>query len=339
MKLSVSESGETMIEETKRTIIFCHGDSDGICSGAIAKSAFPDADVFFTSPVSLARRLDIADAYENIIICDLAVDERACADLFRKLDRLASSRDLVYIDHHPLPKMCRDAPWLRHDLNTCAAELTYKVFKPRLSRDIRRVAIYGSIGDYRDSTPDVRQWLKDWDKRSLYFQAGTLIQAIQFKGRDYDFKRSLLVPLSNDVIPSEMSDVSKYARAASRLEEELRLRVKATVKSLENLAYVIDANGYLGKSAIYAASYGMRDIGIAAEHRERKKAYDLSLRSRNGVDLNLLLREVAPRYGGSGGGHPVAAGARIPEDTFEAFINALDSRIEEMENNGDEKDR
>ncbi len=29
------------------SIILTHGDSDGICSGAIVKSAFPDSDVFF----------------------------------------------------------------------------------------------------------------------------------------------------------------------------------------------------------------------------------------------------------------------------------------------------
>lgn len=316
-----------MKNKPEGTIIFTHGDSDGICSGSIAKSAYPDADVFFTSPVSLNRRLDMADDYQNIIICDIAVDERTCEDLYHKLDNLASTRELVYIDHHPLPKMCWEGPWFHHSLQTCAAELTYKVFKSRLSRDIRRIAIYGAIGDFCDNTADIKKWTKDWDKRSLYFQAGTLIQAIQYMGRDYDFKRSLLLPLSRDIIPSEIGKLLGFARAASKLEEELRLRVKSNVRSLNSLAYVIDAEGFLGKSAIYAASYGRRDIGIAAEHRERKGVYDLSLRSRNSVDMNRLLREVAPMYGGSGGGHSMAAGARIPEDSFESFIAELDRRI------------
>ncbi|MBP2029696.1 RecJ-like exonuclease [Methanohalophilus levihalophilus] len=314
--------------KSKKTIIFTHGDSDGICSGSIAKSAYPDADVFFTSPVSLSRRLDMAKGYDNVIICDIAVDERECFTLYQKLDAIATTSDVVYIDHHPLPKQCWDAPWFHHNLDVCAAELTYKVFESRLSRDIRRVAIYGAIGDYCDHTPDVKKWTKDWDKRSLYYQAGTLIQAIQYAGRNYDFKRSLLVPLSKDKIPSEIAKLPKYARAASRLEEELRIRVKATVQSLSSLAYVIDPDGFLGKSAIYAASYGRRNIGVAAEHRENKGAYDLSLRSRNGADINRILREVAPMYGGSGGGHSVAAGARIPEESFESFILELDRRIE-----------
>lgn len=312
---------------SKKTIIFTHGDSDGICSGSIAKSAYSDADVFFTNPVSLNRRLDMAKGYDNVIICDIAVDERTCGELYRKLEKISAKADLVYIDHHPLPEQCWDTPWFHHNLKTCAAELTYKVFESRLSRDIRRVAIYGAIGDYCDNTPDVKIWTKDWDKRSLYFQAGTLIQAIQYAGRNYDFKRSLLVPLSKDEIPSEIAKLSRYARAASRLEEELRIRVKANVQSLSSLAYVMDPDGYLGKSAIYAASYGRRNIGIGVEHRERKGVYDLSLRSRNGADINRILREIAPKYGGSGGGHSVAAGARIPEESFESFIMELDRRI------------
>ena len=113
--------------KSKKTIIFTHGDSDGICSGSIAKSAYPDADVFFTSPVSLSRRLEMAAGYENVIICDIAVDERACGELYQKLEKISEKQDLVYIDHHPLPEQCWDTPWFHHNLQTCAAELTYKV--------------------------------------------------------------------------------------------------------------------------------------------------------------------------------------------------------------------
>lgn len=310
------------------TIIFTHGDSDGVCSGAIAKSAYPDARVYFTSPVSLHNRLDMAEDYDNIIICDIAVDERSCVNLYNKINDIASRADVTYIDHHPLPRMCWDEPWFYHDLNTCAAELTYKVFKSRLERDIRRIAVYGAIGDYKDNTPAIKKWTRDWDKRSLYFQAGTLIQALQYVGRNYDFKREIVDPLSTDLIPSEIPNLIPYAKKASRIEEDLRIRVKELVHPLHSVAYVLDPEGYLSKSAIYAASYGRKGIGIAAEHRNNKAAYDLSLRSRNSsVDINLLLRDIAPQYGGSGGGHPMAAGGRIPEEKLDAFLQEFDRRV------------
>jgi RecJ-like exonuclease len=313
----------------KSTLILTHGDSDGVCSGAIAKSAYPEADVYFTSPVGILDDLNIADAYRNVIICDIAIDERRCMDLFKRLDRIASVTNLTYIDHHPLPERCVTASWLHHDQSSCASELTYKVLEKRLSRDMRRVAIYGAIGDYYDTSPSVKEWLRDWDKRSLFFQAGTLIQALIYSGRNYEFKRKLIAPLSHDKIPTEIPKVLMYAKEGAALEEKLRIHVKHDVRALNNLAYVVDPNGYMSKSAIYAASYGQKDVGISAEFRHKRNAYDMSLRSRNSgsVDLNRLLRKIAPEFGGSGGGHASAAGARIPKESFDAFLREFDKAI------------
>ncbi|WMW22725.1 DHHA1 domain-containing protein [Methanolobus mangrovi] len=315
--------------EKHSTLILTHGDSDGVCSGAIAKSAYPDSDVYFTSPLGILDELQLADGYKNVIICDIAVDETKCVDLFRRLEEIASNSNLTYIDHHPLPDKCISVDWMYHDLTVCASELTYKVFEKRLSRDMRRVAIYGAIGDYYDNTPSVKEWLRDWDKRSLFFQAGTLIQALIYSGRNYDFKRKLLLPLSHDIIPTEIPNVFKYAKEGADLEEKLRIHVKKEVRTLENLAYVVDPNGYMSKSAIYAASYGRRDVGIAAEYRYKRNAYDMSMRSRGTVDLNKLLRRITPQFGGSGGGHAAAAGARVPKESFEAFLREFNKAIGE----------
>ncbi len=69
------------------------------------------------------------------------------------------------------------------------------------------------------------------------------------------------------------------------------------VVKLKNLAYVVDINGYLSKSAIYAAAYGDARVGIACEH------------------------------GGTGGGHPFAGGARIPEKELKTFLYDLDDAL------------
>ena len=310
-----------------RSLILTHGDSDGVCSGAIAKSAYPEADVYFTSPVGILDELKMADGCRNIIICDIAVDVRSCTGLYNRLEELARSASITYIDHHPLPDKCWDVDWMHNDLNMCSSELTYKVLEDQLSSDMRRVAIYGAIGDYYDNTPSIREWLQDWDKRSLFFQAGTLIQALIHMGRNYDFKRKVLFPLSHDMIPTEIPDVLGIAREGAQFEEALRLRVKKEVTSLQNLAYVIDPKGYMSKSAIYAASYGMRGVGVAAEYRNHKDVYDMSLRSRVNIDLNRLLKIIAIKHGGTGGGHAAAAGARVPAASLVPFLQDMDAAI------------
>ncbi|MDD4331824.1 MAG: DHHA1 domain-containing protein [Methanosarcinaceae archaeon] len=310
-----------------KTLILTHGDSDGICAGAIARSAFPDSYVYFTSPVNLLEKLNYAWAFERLIICDLAIEERNCKQLYSSLKTFAEKRKLYYIDHHPLPACCPTFDWLYHDAGVCASELTYRTFEPLLSRELKRLAIYGAIGDYCESTPHIEKWLKDWDKRGLYFQAGTLIQAILRAGRNYRFKRELLEPLSKDVIPSKIPGLLELARKAALNEEELRLLVKKNVSLLPNSAYVLNTNNSLSKAALYAASCGGKLVGIAAEYREKKKVYDLSLRARGPVDINKILREIAPKYGGSGGGHPFAAGARLPKNKLKSFLHTFDREI------------
>ncbi|MGB9928699.1 MAG: DHHA1 domain-containing protein [Methanosarcina sp.] len=313
----------------EKTLILTHGDSDGICSGAIAKTAYPEAYVYFTSPVSLLEKLELIEDVETLIICDIAIDERYCSELYSTLKKFAEECELFYIDHHPLPESCKGEAWLYHDTKACSSELTYRTFQGRLDRDMRRVAIYGAIGDFWDESPYVKKWIRDWDRRGLYYQAGTLVQAILYKGKDYDFKRRLLEPLSKDIIPSNIPELPELARASAINEEKIRVFVKENVKILENSAYIVNTNNSISKAAIYAASYGQKDVGIAAEFREKKNSYDLSIRSRGDVDINKILRLLAPKFGGSGGGHPLASGARIPENCLEAFLRAFDKKLGE----------
>ncbi len=312
-----------------KTIILTHGDSDGICSGAIAKAAYPDAYVYFTNPVSLLDKIKYIENVKTLIVCDIAIDERNCSELHSVLNRFAEKCSLYYIDHHPLPESCEKESWFYHDIEACSSELTYRLFENRLNRDIRRIAIYGAIGDFCDNTAHVKSWIKDWDKRSLYFQAGTLTQAVLYKGREYEFKRKLLEPLSKDIIPSNIPQLLDLAKEAAINEEEIRLFVKENVEVLKNSAYIVNTNNSISKAAIYAASYGRREVGIAAKYRERKRVYDLSIRSRGEIDVNRLLRSVAPGLGGSGGGHPLAAGARIPENSLNTFLKDFDMKLGE----------
>ena len=61
---------------------------------------------------------------------------------------------------------------------------------------MRRVAIYGAIGEFSE-TALVKKWERDWDKRTLYFFAGTLVQGVIEAGRNYDYNPTLTVKKSH----------------------------------------------------------------------------------------------------------------------------------------------
>jgi len=48
---------------------------------------------------------------------------------------------------------------------------------------------------------------------------------------------------------------------------------------------------------------------------------------RQGLDLSAVMREASQSVGGDGGGHDVAAGATIPVDERDAFIEAADELV------------
>jgi len=196
-----------------------------------------------------------------------------------------------------------------------------------MSPDMSRVAIYGAIGDYRDNTPLITELTKTWDKRSLYFEAGILSQGIEIGRKDYDYKRELLGQLSKNILPSQINSLAAKAVLASGIEEELRKKIEQEVIRLENISYVIDPDGFISKAAIYAHIYGGTCVGVAAEYLKTKDVYDISVRAKGDCDLNTLVGQAAQKFGGTGGGHPQAAGGRIPAVNIMDFIKELDSAI------------
>ena len=86
------------------------------------------------------------------------------------------------------------------------------------------------------------------------------------------------------------------------------------------MAVVVNPPGPLGLAANLARGLTGAEVGVAAE--ERGDIYVMSLRSRR-VDLNQFLRGFAKRYGVSGGGHPNAAGARMPKPLLKTLVEEL----------------
>ena len=52
---------------------------------------------------------------------------------------------------------------------------------------------------------------------------------------------------------------------------------------MKNIAYVMDMNGCMGKAAIFARAYGKTTVGLSAEYRNHRDAFDISARGIGGV--------------------------------------------------------
>ncbi|MEM2342383.1 MAG: DHH family phosphoesterase [Candidatus Bathyarchaeia archaeon] len=309
--------------------ILTHSDGDGICAGALALAANPDAQVFFTHPYGLLEDLGNIAAGDTVIICDIALLEDKLPEILNKFLEISSSGELFYIDHHPLPEgiSVKDISGrVIHNINSSASELTYMLFHDKLSHLMGRVAIYGAIADYLDDTPLINRMLCSWDKRTIYFDTGVLVQGLEGRKRDHEFKRRVVAHLASGQLPSQHTNLLNSALDNTRREEEIIRMLDKWIHVYGDIAYTIDVPFSLGKTATYARALTKALVGVAGERR--KGFIDMSLRTcEKSIDLNKILRHIAPNLGGSGGGHPQAAGARIPEENFNRFIQEVNESI------------
>jgi len=176
----------------------------------------------------------------------------------------------------------------------------------------------------------------------------------------------MAAPTIDDVVDyvEACSALEEYSLAASFLlgdpavrdeVEKCRLRYKerifegvglfSSAKHLENLDFLVlegwtELSGKL--SSIYANagfSKGSKPVfalNIEEDHIKVSARVNPQLVKR-GIDLGRALSVVSEKFGGSGGGHNVAAGARIPKQHMDPFIKALNQEIGlQLESQGEE---
>ncbi|MBC7130723.1 DHH family phosphoesterase [Candidatus Bathyarchaeota archaeon] len=203
------------------TWIFTHGDGDGLCAGAIALAANRDAQVYFTHPFGLLEDLENASEDDKVIICDIALSEHKLPALIEKFSEIASKGTLIYIDHHPLPETFSktNIPGTVLHRQASASELAYQFFQGSISNPMDRLAIIGAVADYMDKTSVINKLLCNWDKRTVYFETGVLVQGIEGRKREYGFKRELITHLAASNPPSTFKGLIKVAAQNTRKEE------------------------------------------------------------------------------------------------------------------------
>jgi RecJ-like exonuclease len=306
----------------------------------MALARFPNARLFFTKPVSFLRDLEetaLKTPLKRLVICDIALTKFYAKDIVERLNKIGRRTDIQYYDHHMLPsttsldKVESVVDTFAHDTSASASEIVYKHFQKTLPRERVWLAIYGAIGDYTDNTEFVKERMRNWDKRALYFEVSTLILGIKDeKFSKYNAKRKISTILASGGNPSDVRGLALAARSAVTREFEIYKSVKRRAKSFGNIGYVKDLPqfGFRGPTALFAATVTDRPVGLSI-HSVRDKI-DITSRKRvpnPKIRLNKIMEQAAESVGGSGGGHPRAAGARIPQGSLIKFLEVVDKLV------------
>lgn len=305
--------------------IIVHGDSDGISSGVLLSKIFP-GKVWFSRPIHLLGDLRKFKG-KNLIIADISIPHIHKDKIVKEMEEICSSGRLLYFDHHPLPKGIKLPCEVYRDENRSTSEIVYSYFGRKLPREYVRFALYGAIGDYADETNWVKDELEKWDKRIIYFQSGVLSQGLGESRHKYNFKRDLIEKFVKGREPSEITRLVHLAIKESRHNKELYEYVKKNSRKTGKVAYILVEKGSLGKGAHFALGINKGKIGVCG--KDDGKNIDMSIRAskHTPLDLNKTVHKVAESLGGSGGGHKAAAGASVPKEKFDRFIELLGKEL------------
>jgi len=314
-----------------KTVILTHADADGICAGSILLSAHPKSQIFFTKPVSLLKDLQEIRA-DRYLISDIAINKKDAPELVNLIKEKGA---VEYFDQHPIPdnitkeQMAAACEKFVHELGVSTSEIVYKHFQKEIPRERIWPALYGAIADYEEDTPFVQERLRNWDIRAIYFEVSTLVLGIKMEGFDtYDAKRGIVMTLARGGNPSDVFGLVSAAKNAVSMEFDLYKLVKQRAKTSGRIGYVKAVPfGFRGAAALFAATITNTPIGMCIFERKGRHL-DITIRGRDsGVKLHKLAEDAAAEVGGSGGGLPDAAGARIPLGALDRFLKRMNELI------------
>ncbi|MBC7110334.1 MAG: DHH family phosphoesterase [Archaeoglobi archaeon] len=114
--------------------------------------------------------------------------------------------------------------------------------------------------------------------------------------------------------------------------------MRRAIKELSEMRFIkyvwVQDEGITGAVAGVLSRYVVADLPVLALRRVngtvRVSARGNEELVRKGVDLGEILRNSSKMVGGSGGGHNIAAGASVPEDRVEEFLEIVDKKVGEI---------
>jgi len=158
-------------------------------------------------------------------------------------------------------------------------------------------------------------------------------------GRLGEPKKGVKILLENDLDLAEKIS-RKYGRRISSA-----LRYVENNRDDEDIVYekfigVIDgkdeiSDDFIGTVTTITMSNGAFDspvvMGIAQAEKDKMKVSSRATKEvvENGLNLGEVIGDICEEVDGEGGGHNIAAGAKIPEEEKQNFIEMLDTKIEE----------
>jgi oligoribonuclease NrnB/cAMP/cGMP phosphodiesterase (DHH superfamily) len=307
------------------TVSITHGDDvDGLTSGAFLMRLF-DATIIPANYDDLEDALrGVGHDVDHLFITDLNLRE-ALLPLIEDIKRHAS---VTIIDHHPMEKSLGAAlkklgVEVVHDTRDCASTLVYDHFKDELGRDAARLAAYAAVSDMFEDGPVASRLMDGMDRKFVHHEA-LMLSAALGSDQSETFKRRILKELSRFAYPHRIKGVVEAS--VSQMEKIVRIKETVSVRAKRRGRLAVmecEDDSSTGEVANIVMDTLLVDVGMC--WKDQGEMANISLRGERRLPEHLgdLALQISKKYGGFGGGHSRASGAKVPRDKLEDFIEDL----------------
>lgn len=324
--------------------VVTRGNVDGIISSALALAVHPRAQVTYVpSTGGAVDRLRRDLSSDLLVLADLGRTPDLVKTLEAKND---AGQDVLVLDHHPqwttptgVDPRPRHPEGARVDAveGPSAASVTLSHFAGRnelqASARLQGLAAVADIAD-RCHSPHLDAAVRRWGRETIEVEARTLDFAWRLQVEDDGFRRSAARRLAAGSFPSEIEEVrrrhervvqeGRWPRALQRARQAIEVRGDVAV--LDARRERPNLLGF-GSRALSAAARD-RGCSLAALVNGDGNEASVSLRAADGaeaadVDLGTFMETFTGEHGVAGGGHPDAAGGRVPRATVPTLLSEL----------------
>ncbi len=319
-----------VLRDERKVHFLTRGNVDGIASAALWLHHEPQLRVSFVPSGDVAvdvMRKDISS--ERFVLVDLGMTPRLRKTLH---DKEKLPQHILYLDHHQQSlELAGTIPpsvdaTIRPGLS--AAGVVYEHLG--LGPDHEHLAAIADHVEFLE-TPRLRRLMEEHPPGKIEDEARILDFAWRHQVEDDRFRYYAARRLSKGRWPSEVSEVrarylkmineGRWEKALDRVRD--RIMIKHEVALLEFGRRKPSLMGFGAR----AVSEVARQMGakVAALVNKRPEVSSISLRrtGNGGLDLGGFVHEFTSHHGIVGGGHPHAAGAKIPTKRVGQFMHEI----------------
>lgn len=307
--------------------IITRGNVDGIVSAALFLNRFPSAKVtFVTSPTAGAKALSMDRSSEQVYLVDIA----PVPDLVEAVRSRRPRQSIIMVDHHPSSLALECTTLVREGVS--AANVLFHHLHPESC--LRKLVALADIVEYMP-TELLDEEMRRHGRATVDHEAMVLDFAWRLMIDDDHFRYSAARSLAGGLWPSQVDSVKRryiqvvnekrWPRALAKVDS--CLKVRGPLGIMDEMDRNRGLYGF-GTRALVEVAH-RRGCGYAVMINARGKYSSVSVRGiiQDCVDLGRFVGDFTSENGVDGGGHPKAAGARIPAGSGELFVERLLERV------------